>query len=207
MRSNLEFGTQLLEALCQSKVKTFINTGTSWEHYQNETYNPVNLYAATKHAFEAIIQYYVNVHSFRVVTLKLFDTYGTNDTRPKLMRLLKKTLVGNTPLEMSEGEQLIDLVHIDDIVDAFLIAEKHLQNSRTAGHEQFAISSGNPISLRELVGAFSKISGKELPILFGKKPYRQREVMVPWNNGRKLPGWEPKISLEKGIQAFIKGAN
>lgn len=33
-----------------------------------------------------------------------------------------------------------------------------------------------------------------------KRPYRKREVMVPWNKGENVPGWSPKVSLEEGIK-------
>jgi nucleoside-diphosphate-sugar epimerase len=82
---NLVFGSQLLEAMSNSNIKTLVNTGTSWEHYKDSDYNPVNLYAATKQAFEKIIEYYVQVKSFKVYTLKLFDTYGYGDRRGKLV--------------------------------------------------------------------------------------------------------------------------
>ena len=42
-----------------------VNTGTSWQHYCNKPYSPVNLYAATKQAFEEILQYYVEAKGFK----------------------------------------------------------------------------------------------------------------------------------------------
>ena len=59
IQSNVLFGNQLLEAMRVNEVNCMINTGTSWQHYNNENYNPVCLYAATKQAFEAILEYYI----------------------------------------------------------------------------------------------------------------------------------------------------
>ena len=59
VRCNILFGTQLLEAMAANGVRLLVNTGTSWEHYCSRPYSPVNLYAATKQAFESILQYYV----------------------------------------------------------------------------------------------------------------------------------------------------
>ena len=56
--SNVLFGTQLLEAMALSGVTRFVNTGTSWQHWATPGYRPVNLYAATKQAFEDILAYY-----------------------------------------------------------------------------------------------------------------------------------------------------
>lgn len=62
------------------------------------------------------------------------------------------------------------------------------------------LSSGNPISLKELVAVYSRTIGKPLPIEWGGRAYRSREVMVPWNKGKKLPGWKTKIGLVEGIK-------
>jgi len=41
----------------------------------------------------------------------------------------------------------------------------------------------------------------------GGRPYREREVMVPWNKGRLLPGWSVKIRLEDGIRKIELSEN
>src|SRR5450759_134006 len=71
--SNVLFGCQLLEALKINGVNCIINTGTSWQHYENQSYSPVNLYAATKQAFEVLMQYYIEANNLKAITLKLFD--------------------------------------------------------------------------------------------------------------------------------------
>lgn len=202
VKSNVLFGTQLIEAMDQRNIRLLVNTGTSWQHYESEEYSPVNLYAATKQAFEAILQYYVEAHGIRVITLKLFDTYGTGDMRPKLINLLQSSTMENQILVMSPGEQLIDLLHIDDVTKAFSLAAKRLSNRTFVGHERYAVSSKEPISLRELVRLIEKILNRKLPISWGGRPYRVREVMHPWI-GEWLPGWNPTISLEQGLENFL----
>ena len=90
--SNILFGTKLVEAMVQNGASALINASTSWQHFKNSDYSPVNLYAATKQGMEDIIKYYVEAENLSVVHLKLFDTYGPNDPRPKLMNLLKKSV-------------------------------------------------------------------------------------------------------------------
>lgn len=196
--SNLLFSTQLLEAMVLNGVQYLVNTGTSWQHYNNEDYNPVNLYAATKQAFEDIITYYVEAHNLKVTTLSLFDTYGPNDPRAKLIALLWKTAVTQEPLSMSPGEQLIDIVHINDVIKAYLLAAKALLDQEK-GHTRYGISSGNPMRLRDLVALFEKATKTTLPISFGGRPYRPREVMKPWTKFASLPGWYETITFEQGV--------
>lgn len=199
IRSNLQFSTQLLEAMMLCGVKCIVNTGTSWQHYHSEAYNPVNLYAATKQAFECILAYYSSAHGLKSTTLILFDTYGPDDPRGKLIPLLWKTAKSKQPLKMSPGEQLIDLVYIDDVKRAFFLAAEALINTQLTPQTRYGVSSNKPIKLIELVKEFELVTGESLPIEFGKRPYRSREVMTPWSSSLQVPKWRPEISLQVGI--------
>jgi nucleoside-diphosphate-sugar epimerase len=200
IESNLLFGNQLLEAMKVNQVTNLVNTGTSWQHYNNDDYNPVCLYAATKQAFEAILEYYVQACGIKVITLKLFDTYGPDDPRPKLFRLLSAAATSGETLNMSGGEQLIDLVHIDDVTEAYLIALQRLLEGKVSRHEIYAVSSGNPIPLKELVQMYAAATEQVVTVNWGARPYRFREVMSTWSTGVKLAGWTPKITLSNGFQ-------
>lgn len=204
VRANVEFGSCLLEAMAQSGCRHLINTGTSWQHYDDAEYNPTCLYAATKEAFEAIIEYYVRVRDFRVATLTLFDTFGPADPRPKLIPNLLRTLRQGTPLAMSPGAQQLDFVHVDDVARAYQQAAGQLLVQATAGHARYAVRSGRPISLRELVALLGKLTGCEPKIEWGARPYRQREIMHPWRGGEVVPGWQAAISLEDGLRELLR---
>lgn len=203
IESNILFGTQLVEAMRQYNVNWLVNTGTSWQHYENNDYNPVCLYASTKQAFESILNFYTETTPLKTITLKLFDTYGPDDKRGKLFSLLERLAMRNEPLSMSPGEQLIDLVYVDDVVDAFLVAAARLQNGLKGQHEIYAVSSSLPVRLKELVRLYEEMIGRKLPILWRGRPYRSREVMITWNKGPLLPGWVPKVSLEEGIRRMV----
>ena len=199
INSNVLFGTQLVEAMAVSGCRHLINAGTSWQHYGDAVYDPVNLYAATKQAFEDILMYYVKAYGMRAITLSLFDTYGPNDTRPKLMTLLWKSALSREPLAMSPGDQFVDLVYIDDVIDAFILAAD-LVGKQSEGHSRYGVSSGAPMRLRDLVATFEKVSGLNVHITWGAKPYRRREVMRPWSTYQLVPGWKPKVLFEQGVR-------
>ncbi len=196
--SNLLFSTQLAEAMVANGVTRLLNTGTSWQHHLNADYLPVNLYAATKQAFEDILSYYVDAHGLRVMTLALFDTYGPGDPRQKFVSLLWKTALSGQELAMSPGEQLVDIVYIDDVLDAFFVAADLLLG-QAEGHLRYGISSGQPIRLVDLAKAFEDATGLTLPITWGGRSYRPREVMKPWNVFPRLPGWAPQVKFSDGI--------
>jgi len=197
--ANLLFSTQLLEAMAASGARLLVNTGTAWQHFGNRDYDPVNLYAATKQAFEAILTYYVNAHGFSAATLALFDTYGPHDPRPKLMKALWNAARDGTRLAMTSGEQLLDMVYIDDVVDAFLAAELSL---RDAGAVQLrhGVSSGAPMRLRELVAAFEQASGARLDVGWGERPDRPRDVMTAWTDFVPPPGWKARVEFVEGVR-------
>ena len=87
LTSNVVFPVRLLDAAVKVGIRWFLNTGTTWQHYENKAYSPVNLYAASKQAFESMARYYVEAHGLQFATLALCDTYGPGDTRSKLLRI------------------------------------------------------------------------------------------------------------------------
>lgn len=199
--SNILFGVKLVEAMIENDVKYLINTSTSWLHYDNEDYNPVCLYAATKKAFTDLLVYYQEACGLKTITLELFDSYGNGDWRKKIFNLLKESAMKKKSLPTTNGEQKMDIVHIDDLVQAFIIAGERLLQTQESG--TYMISSGHAVSLRDVVRVFSGCLGYELDIVWGKLPYRFREVMIPWSKGDTLPGWQPRISLQSGIRRFL----
>lgn len=203
IESNIRFGLHILEAMNASHTNNLINTGTSWQHYNSKKYNPVDLYAATKQAFEDIIKYYIDSTDLKAVTLKLFDTYGENDKRNKLVNILKNYASSENILELSPGYQEIDLIHIDDVIEAFIIASKYLEESFEK-YSEFGIGTKKPQTLRKIVKIYEDIIGEKLNIKWGKREYRKREVMHTWKTYEILPNWIPKVNLEEGLKRIVK---
>ena len=199
INSNVLFGTHLLEAMSYCQVNKLINVGTSWQHYGNSDYDPVCLYAATKQAFVDILKYYVNARRISCITLKLFDTYGMNDPRKKLVHLLAQISESGEELAMSEGQQQLDLVHIDDVVQAFKVASRRIRDIASGVYEEFAISTQKPMSLREVVSRYESYTGKRLNIKWGGRSYRGREVMTVWTKFELLDGWRAKNIFPEGL--------
>lgn len=208
LASNILLGTQLCEGAARAGTRYFINTGTNWQHYRDAEYDPVCLYAATKKAFEDILLYYIETSSMKAVTLKLFDTYGPGDTRKKLIGILAETTVKQKPLLATPGEQLLDLVHIKDVVSAFLAARDSLLPESSVKYSEYGVSMGaaNRLTLRELVARFETVTGRKIPVEFGKRAYRPREVMSPWTKFKTPPGWSPHVPLDDGIKEMVQEA-
>ncbi len=196
--SNILLGTRVLEAMKAANITALINTGTSWQSYQGTPYSPVNLYAATKQAFEDILAYYVESSGIRAITLRLYDSYGPGDTRRKILRLLLDCLRTGVPIAMSPGEQVLDFVHVDDLCRAFSQAAVLVERLQP-GNTVYAVSGGQRCTLRQVLATLEQAVGRPIPVQFGATPYRDREVMNPWV-GPQLPGWEPRIELLQGFR-------
>jgi len=199
INSNVSFPAKLLEAMSVNNITKFINTGTSWQHYNSSSYEPVNLYAATKQAFDDIVKYYTSAKGFACITLKLFDTYGPNDTRGKLISLLDKLSCSNDSLSMSQGEQVVELTHISDVCSAYQVAIDMISKLQAGDNYSYGVDSNSRLRLKDLVTEYERVNCVKLNIKWGERPYRDREVMQPCNNLNNIPGWEPSISLSYGL--------
>ncbi|MEI8349909.1 MAG: NAD-dependent epimerase/dehydratase family protein [Candidatus Omnitrophota bacterium] len=208
LSSNIVFPTLLLEAMRENGVKYLVNTGTFWEYAKTSaTQHPLNLYAASKSAFEHIVRYYEDAHGFRCATLKLYGVYGPFDPRAKIISLLKKSISAKDPISFSAGRQRLDLVYIDDVVRAFERAIGYVCRKRSSIHETFFIGTGQSITLCQVARIFSSCIDKPLHIRWGGRPYRTREIMnsrADIRLARLKLHWRPQFDLQSGISKMLK---
>ena len=202
--SNLLLGVQLAEAMRVHGRTRLVNTGTAWQHYRHEDYNPTNLYAATKQAYLDLLRFYEEAAGLRVVTLELYESYGPGDPRPKLMNALARAAREGERVGLNEGLQRLDFVHVKDIARAYERAAERLVAGEVTGSERWAVRSGRARSLRELVELVGRAAGAPLDAEWGMRPYRARELMDPPERPL-LPGWRAKIALEVGIRELLDG--
>lgn len=205
IQSNIQFYTEVLEAMRHCDTGLFIGTGTYWQNYNSTTYNPVDLYAATKEASEKILQYYVDAHHFRAITLRLFDVYGEDDRRPKLWNLLRDIAGADKSIDVSPGGQYLDLVHISDVCTAYEAAFNLLNSDLSVKNEVYGVSTGELHTLKEIISLFQSVSGKTIRVNFGKRPYKEREVMKPMRGYKILPNWQVNKQVINMLNNVIGG--
>lgn len=205
--SNVGFSTEILEATARSGCKMFINTSTSWQHYDKEGRVPACLYAATKASVERIIDYYVDAYNMRGISLTIFDSYGPNDPRKKIVNILRDLVKNGGTIKMSAGEQKMSLVYIDDLANAYLTAIHHMEKVDKKQNQVFYLRAKKQYSLKEIARCFEEITNRKLDIIWGGREYRSREVMAPYMGGKLLPGWEPQISIKEGLAKLLYSEN
>ena len=197
--SDIKFSTHILEAMRYSNCNKIINTSSYGKHYNNEVYNPCSIYAIMKQTFEDVLKFYSEDFEIDYITLELFDTYGENDKRSKILNLMHKCALENITLDMTKGEQILDLSYIADVIDAYIIAINMLFENKGI-NKKYCLQSKNRISVKNLVELYKKITGNNININYGARPYKKRELMFPWDKGEILPNWNPKYSLEEGLK-------
>lgn len=198
---NIRFSTIFLDAAVKSGCHRIVNTGSYWQNYLGESYNPVNLYAATKQAFEDLMRYFQEAESLSGITMTIFDTYGPNDNRKKILNVLMKLKDGES-IDMSSGEQKMYFCYIDDVINAFDVAIEKVVKLPDGIIEKYAIRSDDPVSLKDAVLTLLKISGKDIVINWGRLPYRKREIINPEGIGKIIPNWHAEIDLYQGLKMF-----
>lgn len=201
VQANVTFGAYLLDAMQSVSCKAMVYAGTSWQHYRDRNYCPVNLYAATKQAFSALAEYYLDAAGLRLLELHLYDSYGEDDPRSKLVNRLKAAAESGDELAMSEGEQRVHLVHVDDLSRGVMMACDQVRNFKAGERRIYRLPSAEVVSLRELVAACNAADpSHSVTVRWGAQPYRQREVFQSWEGAEVLPGWRQEMSLEVGLR-------
>lgn len=203
IRDNIDFGVAVLAAAVQAGCKKFISTGTYWSYGFDGQYAPNTLYAASKKAFADILQWYAKAHKFSAANLILFDVYGDNDWRGKLLPFLVQNLGNTNALELTGGAQLLDMVHVDDVAEAFIHAVDCLPEAGTV--PEWGVATGRQVSLRAVVSELERISGKKLAATWGAKPYPDYQIMEPVTQAAlpNVPNWSAQISLEQGLAQLV----
>lgn len=210
LASNIALGVELLEGIArinadrQSASSVLVAAGTYWAHGERGEGAPNSLYAASKHAFEAFLPFYSQHRGVPCCSLLLYDVYGPRDPRGKLIPTLVESALSkqSSPLAMSPGDQLLDLVYQDDVVRGFVIAAEGLRaGSIDAG--RYRLDSGERVSLKALVEKIATIAGHAPAVEFGARPYPGNQIMVPLGTGPRLPGWDPAVSLAQGLQTLL----
>ena len=198
---NLSLGTALLFGASRcARPAIFVNTGTYWQFDIEGNYAPNTVYAATKQAFQDLLFFYERKGFVSAITIILYDTFGRGDTRSKLWAYLLAQPPGAI-VDLSEGRQGIELVAIEDVVEAFLQAAR-LLSAGTPLDPIYCVRSLSRGTLRDMVEELNRRGDMQLTLRWGHKPYWEGQVLDPWL-GPQLPGWSPRVSV---IDALVSQA-
>ena len=193
LEENVLFSCQMFDAFVRTGGKKILNIGTWWQYYPTNS-----LYTATKQSCEHFVEYYATQHDVKYLTIKLFDTYGASDPRPKIFNLILDAAKKRKSLDTTKGDQLINLTHVDDICIGLSQAIDLFQEG-TAINKSYFLKHPETWRLKEAIEIFIKIHKIQVDINWGKRQYSPRDYFGIPDNIPILPSWNPRLTLREGL--------
>ena len=190
LSSNVVLPIRVAAAISRSGTRVhWVQASTFMQHVDGLDRKPSCFYASTKQTVEDLLGYFEN-DSFHVTSLVFPHIFGEGDKREKLINLfLRSVKTGNT-IQLSSGSQAMDLVHVEDIVNAF---EMVIKTDGLAGRWQ--ISSGRLIRVAEIAEFVNLNSQNGIRFQFDPTRDRPFDCYELWINAPALPNWRPEKEL------------
>jgi nucleoside-diphosphate-sugar epimerase len=160
-----------------------------------------SVYGTCKHALDLLIRSVASQVGLSAAWGRIFFAYGPREHPQRLVSSMVCSLLKGLPARCSHGRQIRDYMHVQDISDA-LVA---LLDSPVTGPVN--ISSGLPISIREIVLRIGHIVGRPELIQMGAILPRVSEPPLIVGENRRLVaevGWKRRFDLESGLNQTIE---
>jgi UDP-glucose 4-epimerase len=222
-RNNISSGLNLLDAMVTANVDRIVFSSTCAIFGPpkrlpiDETVptRPINPYGESKLAFEKILRWYDEIHGLKFVSLRYFNAAGATANFGEDHRLethlipnVLKVALGQKPhveifgtdYETPDGTCIRDYIHIVDLARAHILA------LRAARSEFYNLGTGGGASVREVIAACRKITGKEIDTV--EKPRRPGDpprLIASSDKIKNELGWRPQFqSLDEIIESAWK---
>lgn len=208
IESNITFGVYLLEALSKcSDLKLFINA-SSFSEYRNDQLEVdcAYLYSASKNAFRSFLDYFSSKYGFKIIYAVLYSVYGGATTVKRITDYIIESIGAKEKVKMSPGYQILDFIHVNDVIAFFLASLKCNINDLNRVN-QYYVGTGVGTSIRQLVSIVEEISQKECNVAWGAFPYRDRDIMraiAPSTQSFDVVQWKPYVTIEAGIKELLE---
>ncbi|KAG8922719.1 hypothetical protein FRC00_007115, partial [Tulasnella sp. 408] len=222
-----ERGTEIvLEALANlnrhDNGQRWFILASSAEVYGNTSHKvPQNAFEESKLRAEQVVERYVEGvqkddggGSLYAINLRLATVYGgAFDIVERLVPSLVNQAIAHQVIQIEGGEQQLDLIHIDDAVDAFLLAAEHLsrfQNDPSLKRtrtfiDTFNIASGTTTPVGDLLDKILRLTRSKSPIRH--IPMDTRFPAISSANTEKTRNklnFQASLSLDQGLLQFVK---
>jgi UDP-glucuronate 4-epimerase len=206
-QTNLVGTLNLLELCREMNVTKFIQASTSsaygradmpWSENMQVS-RPISPYAASKVAAESLCYTYHHLFDMDVTVFRFFTVYGPAG-RPDLsiFRFIKWIAEGEPVIVYGDGNQTRDFTHVDDVARGVVGA------LRPMGYEIINLGSDRPVSINQVISIIEDTLDVKANI--EHQPALTIDVPGSWADVRKakrLLDWEPKMTLESGLQAAV----
>ena len=199
----------LSDFFSKKKIESFVQMGSSGEYGkakspQKESIKcrPQSIYAKSKFLASKYLLNLYKKKKFPVTVLRLYQAYGPKQDINRFIPIVINACLKNQKFNCSDGKQLRDFVHVDDVVDAII---KSLIIKRTKG-QIINIGSGKPQKIIRIINYIVKYLKGGQPILGVIKLRKDEtyEIFPEINKAKKLINWKPKIKFQDGLSKTIR---
>jgi nucleoside-diphosphate-sugar epimerase len=195
----------LLQSAKKRGYELFVNTGSSSEYGQKDfamreadVLEPNSFYAVAKSAQSLLCQHSSRMNELPIVTLRLFSVYGPWEEPKRFIPTLMMAAIEGRPIDMVSRETARDFVHIDDVVDAYLMIDK----LKVLRGEILNVGTGVQDSVAQVVQAMEEVISGRVDATWGKMAPRTWDSDV-WvadaSKLRRLTGFTPRTTIREGL--------
>jgi UDP-glucose 4-epimerase len=205
--ANVDGTISTLEAARLAGIKRFIYIASSTCYGipkvvptpETAAIKPEYPYALTKYLGEQYMLHWGKVYKLPVLSLRSFNVYGprsrTSGAYGAVFGVFLAQKLHNKPFTVvGDGTQTRDFTFVTDVVDALVTAaESDLSN------DVLNVGSGGTYSINRLV----ELLGGDV-VHIQKRPGEPDCTWADISKIRKLLGWEPKVSFDKGVKTMLE---
>ena len=186
-------------AVWHGALGRFINVSSLhvWEPARGE--RPTNAYEASKLSAELLLGAFSARHGFEAANLRLGYLYGPGMVHGKLFRVFIRNALAGRPLELfHEGRQELQLIFVDDAVEAILAA-----SSAGELHGTFDICAPERVTTLDVARAILDITGSGSELRFHAGDHDQARRLPDTRAAREAFGFEAQTGLRQGLEAML----
>ncbi len=205
---NVLGGLNILEYARKYGVKKIIFASTGGAIYGEQDYfpadeqhptRPLSPYGITKLTTEKYLYYYKAVHGIDYIVLRYSNVYGPRQNphgeAGVVAIFCSKLIKGEQPVINGDGKQTRDYVYVADVVKANILALNF------NGSDIFNVGTGTETDVNTLFYTLRQVLNPSCPEVHGPaKAGEQQRSVISYEKISKQLGWQPTITLEKGLQ-------
>lgn len=181
VNANLIFPLCVLDAAISVDCPYFVNTDTFFTKqlperfcHSRALYAPE--YTLSKYQFREWGRMRAIEKKINFVNLQMEHIYGPDDGDDKFIPFLVRSMRNNVQeLNLTDGIQIRDFIHVDDVVTAYLAVLDHLEE--LSGYHNFEVGTGVSRTVREFAEAIRAEIGTATKLNFGSIPRKDTEIM------------------------------
>ena len=165
-------------------------------------------YGCSKGAADQYVIDYARTFRIPALVFRMSCIYGPhqygNEDQGWVAHFVINSITGKPITIYGDGKQVRDILFIEDLVDAFLLAQQHMR--RLSG-SAFNIGGGpaNTISLLELLDLITELHGGEISIEFESwRAADQRYYVADTSKFAAVTGWKPKVGVREGVRRLYE---